>query len=123
MLFLSNLRLYHVNLNSNDIRTEGVSQLVEGMLNSKNSDFRTLCLDYNNIQKEGVLKLSHNLRAGPKFLKLEILTLRGNPISETGVMAIAENLPKNKTLKYLDLSDCSLDSKCFETLVFNLKSN
>lgn len=57
-----------------------------------------------------------------KFINLEVLCLRGNPISETGSMAIAECL-KTSNIKYLDLADCELGFKQFEQICFNLKSN
>ena len=68
------------------------------------------------------MKLSHNLKPTQKFINLEALTLWGNPISETGSMAIAECL-KTSNLKYLDLSDCDLNFKQYEQITFNLKAN
>jgi len=61
MIFISNIKLYHIDLRQNFLKNDGTITLIDGILNAKNSDLKVLRLDYNQIEKEAVMKISHNL--------------------------------------------------------------
>ena len=77
-----------LNLNHNNLKNEGVACIIDSVINATQNDLKILNLNLNGIEKEGLLKISHHLNINQSkvlILKLEILTLSGNDLSEIGV--------------------------------------
>ncbi len=95
---------------------EGATQVAE-MLQA-NKHLETIYLGCNHIGSKGANQLSLALKQHPTVTGL---WLKRNPIGEAGILAIADLLTTNTTLKSLDLVNTQMTLPSLQTLLNNIK--
>ena len=105
-LIVSNSSLLTINLSGNNIGDNGISILMNGLLQRKKS-ISNLILSDCSITSNGVFTIAHAIS---NFKKLVHIDLSNNAISEEGAIRMGEFLLQNATLTTLNLFNCKFSS-------------
>lgn len=125
-LFKEQIDIYHLNLNDNNLLDEGLQHILDALKKCPQNDVRVIRCNNNKLTSLCTVRLAHILKRKKGRLppiKLQLLTMRDNQIGNMGVENISSFLKTNNTIKYLDLSFCSLHDKSLEILSESLKYN
>nr|XP_021325100.1 uncharacterized protein si:ch211-11p18.6 isoform X5 [Danio rerio] len=115
------LLLKELNLSDRELGDTRVNQL-SALLQDKHCTLNILTLNNNRITAEGCAALTSAFNLNPSHL-IE-LNLSGNKLGDSGVEKICPLLKNTQCrLEKLNLSDCSITGKGYETLISALKSN
>jgi Ran GTPase-activating protein (RanGAP) involved in mRNA processing and transport len=96
----SNKTLINLDLNQNDIGTEGAEYLADAL--SVNKKLKQLNISECNIGSDGSISIFKNLTNNNT---IEILNISDNNIGDSGSEAIGNFLKSNVTLKHLDVQE------------------
>ena len=115
----TNFYLEKIDLSSNSLKNEGLKYLVNGL--ESNITLQNLILSNNEINEKGILYMETKLIS----CKLKHLDLSCNPISNNGLISLANCLSGKKLneISYLNLSECSLTFEAFRLFFKKLSKN
>ena len=114
-----NFFLEKIDLSSNSLKNEGMKYIVNGL--ELNSTLQILILSNNEINEKGILYMESKLSS----CKLKHLDLSCNPISNNGLISLANCLAGKQMLEisYLNLAECSLTFDAFRVFIRKLTKN
>ena len=99
----------------------GIGLMALGESLQRNGGLKTLDISYCSIDDKGMKSLASALEMNGS---LEELNLRGNDaVTGIGHMALGESLKRNRTLKTLNISYCSIDDQGMKSLASALEMN
>ncbi len=98
----------YLNLWGNELRDEGLSAVVDGLLLHRPSALRCLVLCSARFGPKGAEKLAQLLRHAPR---LSFLYIRSNPIGPAAGAVLGNALRGSKSLAKIDVSKCQLGAQ------------
>lgn len=107
-----------LNLGHNEIGSEGVRNMVEGL--QENDSLREIDLSWNYLYDKGMSAIADVILTAPLLRRIH---LNGNFITEVGAQPIAQGLRENSTLEILNLAQNFIRSQGACALVRAVRSN
>jgi Ran GTPase-activating protein (RanGAP) involved in mRNA processing and transport len=114
--------LKKLDLSFNELKSVGVKNICNVIINSANHSLEQLYLNGNKCNdycSEDIFNVLINSNSN----RLKLLSLSSNFFSNKGLDKILSSLRKNDSLKYLFLSENKIDSKAFSNLANYLQFN
>ena len=115
----TNFYLEKIDLSSNSLKNEGMKYIINGL--ESNSSLEVLIISNNEINEKGIIYMESKI----KSCKLKHLDISCNPISNNGLILIADCIYKKKLgeITYLNISDCSITFDSFKVFIKKLSKN